>query len=138
MKNFVNDLAFKDALTTLATNDTILVRDTSNSKKNTEIIYSDLLTAISANIVSAYTTKTADYTIVATDNIIECTANSFTITLPTAIGVKGKQYIVSNSGVGTITIDAFSTQTIQGDLTQLIYTDESFTLVSDGANWKVI
>jgi hypothetical protein len=41
MKNFITDLAFTEQLTTLASNDTILVRQTSQSKKNTEISVSN-------------------------------------------------------------------------------------------------
>jgi hypothetical protein len=50
MKNFVNPLAFTDELTTLANNDTILVRQTNNSKKNTEISYSNLVLSIGGGI----------------------------------------------------------------------------------------
>jgi hypothetical protein len=50
MKNFVNPLAFTDELTTLASNDTILVRQTNNSKKNTEISYSNLVLSIGGGI----------------------------------------------------------------------------------------
>jgi hypothetical protein len=50
MKNFINPLAFTDELTTLASNDTILVRQTNNSKKNTEISYSNLVLSIGGGI----------------------------------------------------------------------------------------
>jgi hypothetical protein len=52
MKNFVNNQAFTDTLTTLASNDTILVRDASNSKKNTEISYSNFVSAIGGGITN--------------------------------------------------------------------------------------
>jgi hypothetical protein len=52
MKNFVNNQAFTDTLTTLASNDTILVRDSSNSKKNTEISYSNFVSAIGGGITN--------------------------------------------------------------------------------------
>lgn len=45
MKNFINDQAFTDDLTTLESNDTILVRDASNSKKNTEISYANFMSS---------------------------------------------------------------------------------------------
>lgn len=35
---------------------------------------------------SPYVAKTANYTATATDEVINCTANTFTITLPTASG----------------------------------------------------
>ena len=52
MKNFVNNQAFTDTLTTLASNDTILVRDSSNSKKNTEISYGNFISAIGGGITN--------------------------------------------------------------------------------------
>lgn len=52
MKNFVNNQAFTDTLTTLASNDTILVRDSSNSKKNTEISYGNFVSAIGGGITN--------------------------------------------------------------------------------------
>lgn len=52
MKNFINDLAFTDQLTTLASDDTILVRQTSQSKKNTEISYANLVSIISGGITN--------------------------------------------------------------------------------------
>lgn len=70
--------------------------------------------------------------------VINCVANTFTVTLPTAIGISGREYTIKNSGAGVITLDAFGTETIDTDLTQIIYTLESFTVVSDGANWIAI
>ena len=52
MKNFVNNQAFTDTLTALASSDTILVRDSSNSKKNTEISYSNFVSAIGGGITN--------------------------------------------------------------------------------------
>ena len=52
MKNFVNNQAFTDTLTTLDSSDTILVRDSSNSKKNTEISYGNFVSAIIAGITN--------------------------------------------------------------------------------------
>jgi hypothetical protein len=52
MKNFVNNQAFTDTLTTLASSDTILVRDASNSKKNTEISYGNFVSAIGGGITN--------------------------------------------------------------------------------------
>jgi len=50
MKNFINNQAFTDSVTSLDGADTILVRQTANSKKNTEISYSNFVSAISGGI----------------------------------------------------------------------------------------
>jgi hypothetical protein len=90
-----------------------------------------------------YVAKTANYTALATDEIIDCdaTSASFTITLPTAVGITGKRYDIRKSDVSgnTVTIDADGTETINGSLTQVITTQyTNVSVVSDGANWMII
>ncbi len=86
----------------------------------------------------AYVEKTANYTVSAFDYQINCTANSFTISLITAVGRAGQVYSIKNTGTGTITIDAYSTQTIDGELTQELTQWDNIQLMSDGANWIII
>jgi len=78
------------------------------------------------------------YTIQSTDNTIECVSGTFTVTLPTAIGVKGKQYVVKNIGSGTITVSTTSSQTIDGNNTISLTQNESIVVVSDDSDWKII
>lgn len=85
-----------------------------------------------------YIAKTANYTLTETDYQIECTANTFTITLPTAVGIQGRVYSIKNSGTGTITIDADGTQTIDGELTQTIEQWENIKIMSTNSNWIII
>ena len=92
-----------------------------------------------ASVTYAYTEQTTTYAVLTTDRIINCTSGTFTVTLPTAVGVTGKAYVIKNSGTGTITIDTTSSQTIDGALTVTInvqYT--SYHVVSNGANWICI
>ncbi len=85
-----------------------------------------------------YVAKTATYTAAATDYFIDCTANTWTLSLPTAVGIAGQVYVIKNSGTGTITVDPASTQTIDGDSTFILAVQyESISIISDGANWKV-
>lgn len=92
----------------------------------------------SGTITTAYDFKLANYTLTADDSSIECTANSFTITLPTAVGIDGKIYTIKNTGTGVITIDANGTETIDNELTQTITQWDSITLQSNGINWIII
>ena len=90
-----------------------------------------------------YIAKTANYTAIATDEIINCDASggSFTITLPTAVGITGKRYDVrkSDSSSNAVTIDASGAETINGSLTAVIAIQYvNLTLISDGANWMVM
>ena len=71
-------------------------------------------------------------------HIVNCTANTFTVTLPTAVGNKGLEYIIKNSGSGVITVDGNGTETIDGATTRTLIQYESIQIVSDGANWLII
>ena len=70
---------------------------------------------------------------------INCTANTFTVNLPTAVGIQGTTYTLVNSGTGTITLDPNGTETINGSTTIDLATQyTSRTVQSDGTNWIII
>ena len=94
----------------------------------------------SAGQSAPYVAKSADYTLTAADGTVECTANSFTITLPTAVGATGRVYNVKNSGNGVVTINTTSSQTIDGNasgILKLVQYD-NLTVQSNGANWVIL
>lgn len=88
-----------------------------------------------------YLAKTASYTITTSDYLIDCTANTFTVTLPTAVSESGQIYEVVNSGAGTITLATTSSQTfanVSGTPTTLTIAaslGKSVKVMSNGANW---
>jgi hypothetical protein len=87
-----------------------------------------------------YNPKTANYTLGSFDGTVDCTANSFTVTLPTAVGAKGRVYNIKNSGNGVITIATTSSQTIDGNASgvlKLVQYD-NLTVQSNGANWLIL
>jgi len=84
-----------------------------------------------------YTEKTATYTITLFDDIINCTANTFTATLPTAVGT-GKIYTIKNTGAGTITLDGDGSETIDGSTTQSLSQWDTVKVKSDGSNWIIL
>jgi hypothetical protein len=91
---------------------------------------------VSGSLSLAYTAQTGTYPITATDYLINCTANSFTVTLPTAVGITGRVYIIKNTGAGTITIATTSSQTIDGSAPGSLAAGPTIIRVmSDGANW---
>ena len=69
---------------------------------------------------------------------INCTSGTFSVLLPTAVGVQGVKYTLKNSGVGVITLDADGAETIDGSLTVTVNTTEFQTVQSDGSNWIII
>lgn len=86
-----------------------------------------------------YVAKTATYTATVNDFTIECTANTFTVTLPTSVGISGRIYHIVNSGAGTITVGTTSSQTfvnvIATPTTLTMATIGTTSVQSNGANW---
>lgn len=88
-------------------------------------------------ITFPYRAVTTTYPVTANDSTVDCTSGTFNVTLPTAVGVAGKQYIIKNSGGGTITLNTTSSQTIDGDLTKTLAQYSSYFVESNGANWII-
>tara|TARA_R110002094_G_scaffold157781_2_gene144039 strand:+ start:6194 stop:6565 length:372 start_codon:yes stop_codon:yes gene_type:complete len=95
----------------------------------------DPVTAIS---IKSYSSVTADYTIVASDYLINATVVGITVTLPTAVGADGRLYVVKNTSGGNVSLDADGTETIDGNLTVVLYNLEAYTVMSDGTNWIIV
>lgn len=85
-----------------------------------------------------YIARTSTYAVLTTDWMVEATSGTFTVTLPTAVGVAGRDYVIKNSGTGTVTLSTTSSQTIDGILHQTIVSGSSITVVSNGTNWVII
>jgi hypothetical protein len=87
-----------------------------------------------------YVAKTANYTITDIDDVVDCTANSFTLTLPDATLNNGKQYNLKNTGAGTITLNTTSSQTIDGGAsgTVTLTAGQAKILMSNNSNWIII
>jgi hypothetical protein len=81
---------------------------------------------------------TATDTFATANETINCTANTFTVNLPTAVGIQGTTYTLVNSGTGTITLDGNGTETINGSTTIDLAQYTSRTVQSDNTNWIVI
>ncbi len=86
-----------------------------------------------------FTNKTGTYTVDNTDCVVNCTSGSFTVTLPTAVGLEGQYFIIKNSGSGIIVVDADGSETIDGLPNKyLAIQNESIMVVSNGANWIIV
>jgi hypothetical protein len=100
--------------------------------------------ALNANVTiqslrAAYVEKTSTYTIKADDFTINCISGTFTLTLPTAVGIKGRIYIIKNSSTdGSMTLEGDGSETVEGDPSITILTATSAMVQSDGANWVVL
>jgi hypothetical protein len=72
------------------------------------------------------------------NSLVEVTANSPTLTLPTAASTPGMYFVIKNSGAGTVTLATTGGQTIDGASTQSLTQYQSLTVVSNGTNWILI
>lgn len=92
-------------------------------------------------VSSLVTTKTADYTIAATDGVIlgDATSGSITLTLPTAVGAT-RSYTIKRISTNTnsVTVEGNGTETIDDALNYALLAYESITVVSDNDEWFII
>ena len=79
----------------------------------------------------------ATYTVGVNDYLIDITGNTITVTLPTAVGVNGKNYVIKNRGTGVVTVATTSSQTIDGLSSKILNNNDSIEIVSDGSNWII-
>jgi hypothetical protein len=84
---------------------------------------------------------TGTYTVLSTDYIIlAVSGGSYTITLPSAHAVEGREYVIKKMYSGsTVTIDGASGNRIDGATTKTLTTQYTFyRIASDGNNWIII
>jgi hypothetical protein len=121
-----------------------IVRIIGTARSTTELVfnpdetYIELATVTTARVEPAFRSISSTDTFGANDYTLNCTTGTFTVNLPTAVGITGRIYVIKNSGTGTITLDASTTETIDGSLTLTVTEDDAFTVQSDGANWIII
>lgn len=125
-----------------------------NTKKSTITVFADVSgssTVFTAdthtfngivNIIGSfslpYIAVTSTYTITSLDYTVNCPSGTFTVTLPTAVGISGRIYVVKNSGIGLITLDGDGSETIDGSATQPISAGNSLTVQSTNAGWIIL
>lgn len=87
-----------------------------------------------------YVAKTGAYNVAVTDGTVDCTANSFALTLLDAVATPYRVHHLKNSGSGVITINTTSGQTIDGQASGAITLAqyENLTVQSNGANWIIL
>lgn len=86
-----------------------------------------------------YSAITGATTLGDSNSVVNATSGTFTVTLPTAVGIAGRVYTIKNSGTGTITVDGAGSETIDGALSAALLSRYSaITIQSDGANWIIL
>jgi hypothetical protein len=80
---------------------------------------------------ASLTTANTDYTILVT-------TSGQTITLPTAVGLQGHEYIIKLTAAGTATVATTSSQTIDGATTYTLSAQYKYVKIqSNNANWFI-
>lgn len=104
------------------------------------LISPDTALAGSGTIIYTTATKSANYTLTTADAYVSFTGSSnLTATLPTAVGVIGQVYIIkSKLSAATLTVDTTSSQTIDGNTSKTLATNEALHVISNGSNWEII
>lgn len=125
---------------------TLTVTDTNNATVtflNAQSGYCVVEAGVAAIGGGAISSKTMSFTFAATDSTIICdaTMGSVTGTLPTAVGISGKQYTMKKIDVSanTCIFDGSGAETIDDATTLTISTQyQSYTIISDGTEWWII
>lgn len=141
--NTTANYGFITALTNAATFDPLILGSGTNSTAVSTVgigtVAPNSRLHVAGSLATAYRAITALRTLDITDNTIECTSGTFTVTLPTSVGITGREYWITNTGSGVITIGTTSSQTfINVVATPTTLTVAQFTnykVVANGANW---
>lgn len=85
------------------------------------------------------TTQTGTYAVLAGDEAVICnSATAFTVTLPAAAG-SGRKLYIKNINTGDITVDGDSSDTIDGETTQVLSQWDSVQIIDYAANaWVIV
>jgi hypothetical protein len=138
------------ALAALSGTDNIYYRSAANTwtavTMGAGLSFSGGSLAASGSPALSVVTKTANYTLASSDDLVLVNAagGSFTLTLPTAVGATGKIYRIKRTDGSlstTVSIATTSSQTVDAyasSAVKLFTKFEQLEIVSDGANWAVL
>jgi hypothetical protein len=91
---------------------------------------------VTGSQTGTYTTTAVDLVLSAIHHWVRVT-EAKTITLPTAVGISGREYLITAT-VNNVIVDAATTELINGSLTQVLMAGDSMQIKSDGAGWKIV
>ena len=105
-----------------------------------QYIWNNASTVLTNSFTTQYTAISGATTLGTSHHTVNCTSGTFVVTLPTAVSIAGREYVIKNSGAGVITLNTTSSQTIDGNASGVLtlIALASYTVKSDGANWIII
>jgi hypothetical protein len=136
----INGQVLDDSEYSLVGSDLIVSPDNGFTSTDDEVLVYQHTFAVSGTggVTTNYVQINSGYTIQDDDHIVEITANTFTVNLPTASGIAGQEYIITNQGAGVVTVDGFNTETINGAATQTLNQYEFIAIRSNGLGWVIV
>ncbi len=98
---------------------------------------------LNGSVQSAIAVKTSNYSVADSDSVLlgNAASNTITFTLPSAVGMTGRQFTIkkTDSSTNTVTVATSSSQKIDGGTTVALSSQWQFlTVISDGSNWMVV
>jgi len=140
----INALSDVDTATTAPTNGQALVWESASSQWKPGTVSGGGVSLPAISTISSFPSN--EYSITYNSSVpediylISNGSTAVTIRLPsTASAIAGYKYQIKRIGTALVTIDANASQTIDGQLTIILYTQYSaVTIVSDGSNWHII
>lgn len=88
------------------------------------------------------TDVTGNYTVLADDDIllINATGGNIVVTMPTAVGIRGKVYTTKriDDSANTVTIDGDGAETVDGNTDYNLFPLEFVEIGSDNSNWWAV
>jgi len=87
--------------------------------------------------IVTYTTTPQTLTISGQDNVICNSSSAMTINLPAVSIATGVKYRIKNINSGVVTIDANSSELIDGELTQTLDQWECIHIICNGTAWYI-
>ena len=96
---------------------------------------------VNTSVTFAGKAVTQNYTVLSTDHMIfaNATNGNITLTLPTAVGIIGRQYIIKrvDGSANSVIIEPNASETIEGDSNKSLTDQCSVVIVSDNNNWWI-
>lgn len=91
----------------------------------------------------AYASKSSNYTLTSSDDVVtfDATSGDLTATLPTAVGIADKIYIIkkTDTSTNTVTVDGNGSETVDGNSNFVLrYENDSVAVISDNTNWQIL
>ena len=95
----------------------------------------DALSRRSTTTITSDTTLTSGHDVV----LVDSSSSNVTVTLPTAVGLNGKQFHIKNiDATNIVTVDGNGSETIDGALTHNLNLYSSINIISNGTEWLII